>query len=124
MDVMLSPIRMATTLPGRMSMHTPAPMYMHIHPGIMSPIIILIEREVRRHTPLETGVLAHACFSALPLELDNRLRPSCSTEPTHDVNQQLGQALGQIGLREECLGIPIINGPSSSEDFAQVGSED
>ena len=58
------------------------------------------------------------------LQLDDRLRPSCSTQPTHDVNEQLGQALGQISLREELLGIPIINGPSSSEDFAQVGSED
>ncbi len=43
----------------------PRPMFMHIHLGIMSPIITPIEREVRRNTPLQTGVLVHACLSAL-----------------------------------------------------------
>jgi len=58
MDAILSPIhiRMDTTLPSRMSMRTPAPMAMHIHADIVSPITIPIEREVRGHTPL--GALA------------------------------------------------------------------
>lgn len=49
---------MDTTLPGLMSMP--------IHRAIMSLIITLIKREVRRHIPLETGGLVHACLSALP----------------------------------------------------------
>ena len=58
MDAILSPIhiRMDTTLPSRMSMRTPAPMAMHIHTDIVSPITIPIERELRGHTPL--GALA------------------------------------------------------------------
>lgn len=49
---------MDTTLQGLMSMHIRASMCIHIHAGIMSPIITPIEREMRRHTPLEAGVLA------------------------------------------------------------------
>ena len=56
---------MDTMLPGLMSMRTPKPMSMHIHAGIMSPIITPIEHEVRRNTPLETSVLVHARLSAL-----------------------------------------------------------
>ena len=48
---------MDTTLPGLMSMRTLEPMSMHIHADIMSPIITPIEREMRRHTPREAGVL-------------------------------------------------------------------
>ena len=56
---------MDTTLPGLTSMRTPNPMFMHIHAGIMFPIITPIEPEVRRNTPLETGVLIHARLMAL-----------------------------------------------------------
>ena len=65
MDAMLRPIRMDTTLPGLMSMPILDPMSMPIHLGIMSPIITPIEREVRRNTPLETGVFVPARLSTL-----------------------------------------------------------
>src|SRR5437660_12853405 len=46
MGVILSPIRMGTMLPGLMSMHIPDPMSIHIHPGIIDPIITPIDGEV------------------------------------------------------------------------------
>ena len=65
MDVILSPIRMGTMLPGLMCMHTPDPMSMRIHTGIMVPIITPIDGEVRHTKPLETDILAHERLSAL-----------------------------------------------------------
>jgi hypothetical protein len=43
MVVILNPIRMHTTLPGPMSMHTLEPISIRIHIGIMATIIILIK---------------------------------------------------------------------------------
>ncbi len=57
---------MDTTLPGLMFMHTPEPMSMRIHTGIIAPIITPIDWEVRRNTPPETIILVHARLSALP----------------------------------------------------------
>ena len=43
MAVISSPIRMDTTLPGLMCMHTPEPMSMRIHTGIIVLIITPID---------------------------------------------------------------------------------
>ena len=60
MGAMLRLIHMDTTLQGPMFMHTLEPMSMRIHPGIMSPIIIPIEREVRRNTSTNLRALLYA----------------------------------------------------------------
>ena len=65
MAVILSLIRMGTMLPGLMCMHTPDPMSMHIHPGIIAPIITPIDGEVGHHELPETAGLVHGCLSAL-----------------------------------------------------------
>ena len=51
---------MDTTLPGLMYMPTPALMSMHIHTGIIAPIITPIDWEVRHNQWLETDILVHA----------------------------------------------------------------
>ena len=64
MGAILSPIRMGTMLPGLMCMHTPDPMSMHIHPGIIAPIITPIDGEVGHHGLLETAGPVHGCLIA------------------------------------------------------------
>jgi hypothetical protein len=51
---------MDTTLPGLMYMHTPEPMFMRIHTGIIAPIITPIDWKVRHNQRLETDLLVHA----------------------------------------------------------------
>ena len=51
---------MDTTLPGLMCMHTPEPMSMRIHTGIIAPIITPIDGEVRHNQRLETDILVRA----------------------------------------------------------------
>ena len=65
MGAILSPIRMDTMLPGLMCMHTPQPMSMRIHAGIIAPIITPIDGEVRRNKPPATDILVHKRLSAL-----------------------------------------------------------
>ena len=57
---------MDTTLPGLMPMRILDPMSTSIPTGIMPPIITPIDWEVRRNKAPETGILVHACLSALP----------------------------------------------------------
>ena len=45
-------------------------------------------------------------------------------KPLHHVDQQVGQAVGQVGLGEEGGGVTVIDGPAPGQDFAQVGGED
>src|SRR5215510_184136 len=103
---------------GRGNLREPSAPHNGLDLGQLADVIGLLEQVIQRQQRVRLATPKGR------LELDNRLRPSCSTEPTHDINQQLRQAVCEIGLREERLGIPIIHSPSSSEDFAQVGSED
>ena len=64
MGAILSPIRMDTMLRGLTSMRTLDPMSMHIHTGIMAPIITPIDWEARRTKLPATCILVHECLIA------------------------------------------------------------
>jgi hypothetical protein len=59
---------MGTMLPGLMCMPTPEPMSMHIHAGIIAPIITPIDGEVRRSKLPETDLLVRERLIALQEE--------------------------------------------------------